>query len=88
LHTSIVEDCVFKGAVLKEGLCWSDVLKITVLKQGFLKLHIFYFYVDKPACKVKKNDCSTNTQPCNYFFLNECLISDCKDRVTKDIYFK
>ncbi len=32
LNTSIVEDCVFKGAVLKEGVCWSDVLKITVLK--------------------------------------------------------
>lgn len=69
LNTSIVEDCVFKGAVLKEGVCWSDVLKITVLKEWFLKLHVSYFYVDKPACKLHKNDSSTNTHTLNYIYI-------------------
>lgn len=61
LATCVVEDCVFEGAVLKEGVGWPDVLKVTVLKKGILKLHRLNLNVSKPSSnkwddkKKKKN---------------------------------
>lgn len=49
--TCVVKDGVFDGAVLKEGVCRLDVLKVTVLEQGVLELDGFYLDVGKPECK-------------------------------------
>lgn len=52
--TCVVKDGVFDGAVLKEGVCRLDVLKVTVLKQGVLELDGFYLDVGKPESCAKK----------------------------------
>lgn len=46
--TCVIEDSVFDGAILKEGVGWSDILKVAVFKQRILKLHRLNLDVCKP----------------------------------------
>lgn len=51
LVTCVVEDGVFDGAILKEGVCGLDILKVAVFKQRVLKLHRLYLNVCKPKIR-------------------------------------
>lgn len=46
--TCVVKDGVFDGAVLKEGVCRLDVLKVAVLEQRVLELDRFDLDVGEP----------------------------------------
>ena len=49
LHgTCVIEDGVFDGAVLKEGVGGPDILKVAVFKQRILELHRLDLNVCKP----------------------------------------
>lgn len=49
--TCVVKNCVFDGAIFKEGVCRLDVLKVAVLEQRVLKLDRFNLNVGKPECR-------------------------------------
>lgn len=52
--TCVVEDRVFEGTIVKEGVSWLDILKVAVLKQRILKLHRPDLNVCKPGWKERK----------------------------------
>lgn len=68
LHgTCVIKDSVFDGAVLKEGVGWSDILKVAVFKQRILKLHRLNFNFCKPKQKdTQKNEAIIWVNDSNY----------------------
>lgn len=49
--TCVVEEGSDEGAVLEEGVGGSDVLKVTLFKQGVLECHGLHLKIQEPTSK-------------------------------------